>query len=176
MGRASDRNLYMNYLAEGRSNYYRADVGFTPRTDTNYLGSFIQYTTDKDQKKAIIYKQIWNETNISYDWKGRTQYSISNTRLQVGLQRQTYIGVNFQMGYERVLEHEFRPTNLVVNGNAFFGPDRGAGRANLTAGQFFIETRRWKQLYFFFFMTTPRGRWSMTSAPDRISRGSAGPR
>ena len=66
----------MNFLAEGRSNYYRADVGFTPRTDTNYLGSFIQYTTDKDQKKAIIYKQIWNETNIRYDWKGRTQYSI----------------------------------------------------------------------------------------------------
>ena len=54
----SDRNLYMNFMAEGRSPNYRADVGFTPRTDTNYLGSFFQYTTDKDQKKAIIYKQI----------------------------------------------------------------------------------------------------------------------
>src|SRR5688572_25616349 len=32
----SDRNLYMNYLAQGRTRDHRADVGFTDRTDTNY--------------------------------------------------------------------------------------------------------------------------------------------
>lgn len=172
-GERSDRNLYMNYMAEGRSPNYRADVGFTPRTDTNYLGSFIQYTTDKDQKKAIIYKQIWNETNVRYDWKGRTQYSITNTRLQVGLQRQTYIGVNFQLGYERVLEHEFGPRRSATQAGAFFGPDSGRS-ANLTAGQFFIETTPWKQLYFFFFTDYTSGQmeYDLGAGPDfpRVSR------
>lgn len=169
----SDRNLYMNYMAEGRSNYYRAKVGFTPRTDTNYLGSFIQYTTDKDPKKAIIYKQIWNETNIRYDWKGRTQYSITNTRGQIGLQRQTYIGVNFQLGYERVLEHEFGPRRSATQAGAFFGDDPGRS-ANLTAGQFFIESTPTKQLYLFFFMDYTSGQmeYDLGAGPDfpRVSR------
>lgn len=169
----ADRNLYMNFLAEGRSPNYRADVGFTPRTDTNYLGSFIQYTTDKDQKKAIIYKQIWNETNIRYDWKGRTQYSISNTRLQAGLQRQTYIGVNFQTGYERVLEHEFGPRRSATQLGAFYGDDMGRS-ANFTAGQFFIETTPWKQLYLFFFTDYTSGQmeYDLGAGPDfpRVSR------
>lgn len=172
-GERSDRNLYMNFLAEGRSPNYRADVGFTPRTDTNYLGSFIQYTTDKDQKKAIIYKQIWNETNVRYDWKGRTQYSITNTRAQVGLQRQTYIGVNFQLGYERVLEHEFGPRRSATQLGAFFGPDSGRS-ANLTAGQFFIETTPWKQIYLFFFTDYTSGQmeYDLGAGPDfpRVSR------
>lgn len=172
-GERSDRNLYMNFLAEGRSPYYRADVGFTPRTDTNYIGSFIRYETDKDQKKAIISKQIWNETNIRYDWKGRTQYSITNTRGQLALQRQTYIGVNFQLGYERVLENEFGAIRTPTRQGAFFGPDSGRS-ANLTAGQFFIETTPLKKLFVFFFMDYTSGQmeYDLGAGPDfpRVSR------
>jgi hypothetical protein len=74
----SDRNLYMNYLAIGRTRDYRADVGFTNRVDTNYLGSFIQYQTDRDAKKSIIFKRINNATNITYDWKTLTGFSIEH--------------------------------------------------------------------------------------------------
>lgn len=172
-GERSDRNLYMNFLAEGRSPYYRADVGFTPRTDTNYIGSFIRYETDKDQKKAIISKQIWNETNVRYDWKGRTQYSITNTRGQLALQRQTYIGVNFQLGYERVLENEFGAMRTPTRQGAFFGLDSGRS-ANLTAGQFFIETTPLKKLFLFFFMDYTSGQmeYDLGAGPDfpRVSR------
>jgi hypothetical protein len=45
------RNLYMNYLLSGRTNDYRADVGFTQRTDTNYAGSYVRYQTDRDASK-----------------------------------------------------------------------------------------------------------------------------
>jgi Carbohydrate family 9 binding domain-like/Domain of unknown function (DUF5916) len=150
------KNLYMNYMAEGRSNYYRADVGFTQRTDTNYLGSYIQYTTDKDPKKAIIFKQYWNETNIRYDWKGRTQYVITNSRAQVGLQKQTYIGGNLQVGYERVFEHEFGPRRNANQQGAFFGsdPERSAG---FWCYQFFVESTPNKKLYLFFFMDNTYG-------------------
>ena len=146
------RNLYMNFVAQGRSRDYRADVGFTNRTDTNYVGSYIQYETDRDAKRAIVSKRVWNETNISFDWKGRSQYFITNTRGQLALQRQTYIGANYQYGFERVYENEFgavrtptRPTG------AFFGPSAERG-AKFTAVQGFIETSPTKQWFLFLFL------------------------
>lgn len=168
----SSRNLYMNYLAQGRSPDYRADVGFTNRVDTNYLGSFIQYTTDRDAKKSIIYKQFWNETNISYDWKGRSQYFITNTRGMLALQRQTYIGANFQAGFERVYENEFGRVRTATQPGAFFGSsERGA---NFKAVQSFIESTPNKQLFLFFFMDYTWGimEYDFGAGPDfpRVSR------
>ena len=106
----SGRNLYMNYLATGRTRDYRSDVGFSQRTDTNYLGSFIRYETDRDAKKSIIYKRLFNESNVSFDWKGRSQLVRSNTQGMLAFQRQTYLGGGGELGYERVFEYEFGPS------------------------------------------------------------------
>jgi hypothetical protein len=144
----ADRNLYMNYLAVGRSQDYRADVGFRQRTDTNYLGSFIQYKTDQDPKKTIIFKRIQNATNISYDWKGRAQYWITNTQGMLALQKQTYIGGTFQYGYERVFEHEFGRTRKFGRLGAFTGDDNERS-TNFKAVQFFIETTPNKKFFAF---------------------------
>jgi hypothetical protein len=164
----------MNFLAMGRSRDYRADVGFTNRVDTNYFGSYIQYETDRDAKKAIVSKRVWNETNISFDWKGRSQYFITNTRGQLALQRQTYIGANYQGGFERVYENEFgairtatRPTG------AFFGPSSERG-AKFNAVQGFIETNPTKQLFLFLFMDHTWGimEYDFGAGPEfpRVSR------
>ena len=147
----SGRNLYMNYLARGRSRDYRADVGFNNRFDTNYAGSFIKYQTDQNAKKSIISKQFWNETNISYDWKGRGQYFITNTRGQVALQRQTYIGVNLQFGQEWVYENEFGRVRNATQTGAFFGPIDHRS-APFKAVQAFVESTPNKKLYLFAFM------------------------
>jgi hypothetical protein len=119
----SGRNWYSNFGAFGRTRDYAADVGFTSRVDTNYLGAFVQYQTDRDAKKSIIYKRINNSTSISYDWRGRAQYWISSTAGMLGLQRQTFVGGGFQAGYERVFEHEFGATRTATGPGAFFGPD-----------------------------------------------------
>lgn len=149
----SGRNLYMNFLVQGRSPDYRADVGFTNRVDTNYAGSFIKYETDRQAKNAIVSKQVWNETNVSFDWKGRSQYFITNTRAQLALQRQTYVAGNFQLGFERVYENEFGPIRTLVrpNGGAFAGPSGERG-AKFKAMQSFIESTPTKQWYVFAFM------------------------
>jgi hypothetical protein len=150
------RNLYMNYLAFGRSRDYRADVGFNERYDTNYLGSFIRYQTDKDGKKPIVYKQIQNATNIQYDWQGRAQYFITNTRAQLGLQKQTYIGGNLQWGFERVYENEFGANRTATHPGAFFGPSSERG-AQYKAFQLFIESTPNKQWYLFWFLDYTAG-------------------
>jgi hypothetical protein len=163
----SGRNLYMNFVAQGRSPFYRADVGFTNRYDTNYFGSYIQYETDRKAKNTIVSKRVWNETNISVDWKGRKQYFITNTRGQLALQRQTYIGVNFQLGSEGVYENEFGPIRNATQAGAFSGPS-GERQANFVAGQFFIETTPNKKLYLFFFTDYTAGQmeYDFGAGPD----------
>jgi hypothetical protein len=144
----SDRNLYMNLSASGRSRDYRADVGFVSRVDTNYLGSFIQYQTDRDAKKSIIFKRINNSTSVTYDWKARTQGMESNTQGMLALQRQTFIGAGLEIGYERVFEHEFgaRRTALSPLQGSFFGNDseRSSHRKEVYG---FVETSPVKQIF-----------------------------
>ena len=153
----ADRNLYMNYLATGRSNYYRADVGFTERTDTNYAGAFVQYQTDREAKKTVVSKRIQNGTNVIYDWRGRMQYLISDTGWQVAFQRQTYIGGAFQFGRERVYENEFGPNRTAVpRSGAFSGPSSERG-ATFKAVQAYVESTPNKKLFLSLFMDYTAG-------------------
>jgi hypothetical protein len=146
-GERAGRNLYMNYAATGRSRDYRADVGFTQRTDTNYVGSFIRYETDRDAKKSIIYKRLFNETNMNYDWSGRLQLWQTNTQGMLALQRQVYVGGGLEFGYERVFEHEFGARRTATQRGRFFGADseRSANRQEVYG---FIEATPVKQLFF----------------------------
>lgn len=152
----SGRNLTMNLQAFGRSSDYRADVGFTNRTDTNYLGTRVQYQTDRDAKKQIIFKRVFNQTNINYDWKARLQNMQSNNQFMVGLQRQIFIGGGLEFGYERVFEHEFGPNRTATRPGAFFGPssERSANRLEKYA---FIEANPVKQLFASFVISQSGG-------------------
>jgi hypothetical protein len=107
----------------GRTRDYRADVGFTPRVNTNQHRTFIQYQTDRDTKKSIIYKRINNSTVISHDWQGRTQSFSTNTQGMLALQKQTFVGTGASFGYERVFEHEFGANRTATRQGAFFGSD-----------------------------------------------------
>jgi hypothetical protein len=145
------RKLYMNYLAFGRSADYRADVGFTQRTDTNYAGSYIRYQTEPDSKKKIIRWRVQNATNITYDWSGRGQYFISDWNGMLTLQKQTFIGGNFQVGQEWDYENEFGPNRRPGRLGAFFGPNADRS-ARFRAIQLFLESTPNKKWYLFAFL------------------------
>lgn len=163
----SGRNWYMNYLANGNSKDYRADVGFTNRTDTNYLGSFIQYKTDPDSKRTIIQKRVQNATNVRYDWKGRTQYVISDSQGMLSFHKQTNARVNLQYGYERVFEHEFGPNRSATRDGAFFGPDPERS-ARFKCIQWLVESTPIKKLNFYVFMDNTWGlmEYDLGGGPD----------
>jgi hypothetical protein len=152
----ADRHLLMNFNANGLSNNYRADVGFTQRTNTNYIGSYIQYRTEQQPKAKIVNYQFWNATNVSYNWKGQTQYFITNTRAQINLQRQTAIGLNHQRGYERDYEYEFGPSRTATHRGAFSGDDPERS-AFFNCVQAFIESTPFKQIYINLFMDYTAG-------------------
>jgi len=150
------RNWYMNYNANGRSRDYRADVGFTERTDVNYAGVFHRYQTDQDAKRFIQRKQIRNATNMTYDWKGRSQYFITDTNVTFVLPRQTFVGGNGQWGYERVFEHEFGPRRSATQQGAFYGSS-GERSASYWAYQTRFETTPIKQIYLSWFQDYTSG-------------------
>lgn len=141
----SDRNWYLSLNGVGRTADYRADVGFTPRTDTNQHRSFVQYQTERDPKKSIIYKRLNNNSSFSFDWRGRSQNWNSNTQAMIALQRQTYVGGGIEFGYERVFEHEFGANRTGTRPGAFFGSDaeRSANNRQIYS---FIETTPTKKI------------------------------
>ena len=150
------RNLYMNYLAFGRSADYRADVGFTQRTDTNYAGSYIRYQNDPDSKKRIIQWRVQNATNMTYAWNGDPQYFISDFNGQLTLQKRTFVGGNLQIGKEWVYEHEFGPNRRPGQPGAFFGPQNFRS-APFKAMQLYIDSTPNKIWYLYAFMDYTSG-------------------
>ncbi len=145
----SDRNLYMEMFASGRTADYRADVGFTSRTDTNNIGTFVRYETDRTPKNKIIFKRLFNNSQITYDWMGRSQGAQVNSQGMLAFQRQVYVGGGFEYGYERLFEHEFgaRRTPARPLQGAFFGTsgERSSHRKEVYG---FVEASPWKQWFF----------------------------
>lgn len=154
----ADRNLFMSLGSTGRTRDYRAQVGFTPRTDTNQHVSFVQYQTDRHAKKKIIYKRLFNETILTHDWKGRTQNYETNTQGMLALQRQFYVGGGFEIGYERVFEGEpgFGSRRTATRPGTFFGPDpeRSSPRREIYG---FVEASPTKQLFFLTVLSYSKG-------------------
>lgn len=153
----ADRNLFMSFSGVGRTRDYRADVGFTPRTDYNQHSSFIQYQTERDPKKSIIFKRLNNSSQITHDWRGRTQNLRSQTQGMLALQRQTFVGAAYTAGYERVFEHEFGAKRTAARPfGAFFGDD--SERSSYSSEVYgFIETSPVKQIFALFVMGFERG-------------------
>ncbi len=143
------RNFYAEAFAAGRTKDYRADVGFTNRVDTNNMGWFARYETDRNPKNTIISKRIFNASNINFDWQGRSQRMESNTQGMLAFQRQIFVGAGLEFGYERLFEHEFgRRRSAADNNGAFFGPgsERSSPRKEVYS---FVEMSPWKQIFFF---------------------------
>ncbi len=91
----------------GKSKFYRADSGFTRRTNTNNAFFFNRFSTKSDSKKTIIRAQ-WNQmAGIDYDWSGRlTAYNVE-TNGNLSLKRNTFLNFATGISYEKIFEEEF---------------------------------------------------------------------
>lgn len=91
----------------GRSRDFRADVGFTRRTDTNFA-FFVNRLSTKSRPKAALIRANWQQfTGIDYDWSGRLQKWRSGMNLGLNLQRTMFGFVEGGVSYEKLYEEEF---------------------------------------------------------------------
>ena len=132
----SGRHLSYDYSTVGRTRYYRADVGFNRRTNTNNHNLFVQYRSEPKPKARLVNWRVYNAAGTNFDWQGRSQVFNNESQVQFNLQRQTSIGIGFDKGYERVFEEEFgmkRPAGsncAATNTCTFWGTDNERSASN----------------------------------------------
>jgi hypothetical protein len=101
---------------DGRTQNYRADVGFTRRTNTNEsLFAFRVSTEPKPKAKFISFR--WQNFSYSdYDFQGRHQGWGNGNNFNFTFQGQTYLFIGTNIGYTRLFAEEF--------GGRFAGQDQ----------------------------------------------------
>ena len=109
--------------AGGRSADYRADAGFTRRTNSNFAFFFNRFST-KSKPKAKIIRASWAQfTGVDYDFAGRLQGHNIGTNVNLTLPHSTFFFAEFGIFHEKIYEGEFglkrMPTRPL---GTFFGP------------------------------------------------------
>ncbi|HJQ67528.1 MAG TPA: DUF5916 domain-containing protein [Blastocatellia bacterium] len=150
------RNFGYFFEALGRTRDYRADVGFTRRTNTNSNFLFMRYNNDPKPKATLISWRVFNGIGVNYDFQGRMQNWNNETQGQIRTKGNTWIGLGTDFGYERLFEEEFGAIRTLSRGGAFFGPDseRSSNRRDIYG---YIESAPSKKYSLFVFMSKAWG-------------------
>ena len=138
----SGRNWGWELYGEGFTQDYRADVGFFQRTNSNFNFASLRYNSDPNPKKKIISYHLHSFTHIDYDWQGRMYTWETENLVELQLPRNSYVGVWWEPGYERLFDHEFGPTReakpcdpfAVTNKCTFYGEsnERSSNKQHLS--------------------------------------------
>jgi hypothetical protein len=105
----------------GRSKDFRADVGFTRRTDTNFAFFYHRNSTKSDPKAAIVRANWGKFGGVDYDWSGRLQKFRAGSNLSLSLQRSMFAFVEAGASYEKIYEEEFGLKRMHGRPGRFFG-------------------------------------------------------
>lgn len=122
------------FEAGGRTKDFRADAGFTRRTDTNFAFAMNRWST-KSEPKAPIIKLDWRQfTGVDYDWSGRLQSWRLGTNVRMALQRTMFLFMESSLSHERLYEEEFGLKRMPTRIGRFFGdPTRSAWQQSIYA-------------------------------------------
>jgi hypothetical protein len=113
----------------GRTRDYRADVGFTRRTNTNEVYGYAYLSSDPKPKAFLIRKRLNFNWGFQHDYQGRYQGFNSNVNGNVSLKGNAWAGGGFYFGGEKLIEEEFGPTRTATRQGAFYGdPTRSANQ------------------------------------------------
>src|SRR6266480_4666250 len=132
----SGRHFGYEYSTVGRTRYYRSDVGFNRRTNTNNHNLFVRYNSEPHPKAKLISWRAYDDIGTNFDWQGRMQIYNNESQIQFSFPRQTYLGIGTDIGYERVFEEEFgmkRPAGsncAATNTCTFAGNDNARSAPN----------------------------------------------
>jgi hypothetical protein len=119
------RHFYYGANGEGRTADYRADVGFTQRTNSNNEGINFGYNSEPKPKARLINWHFNDSSNITFNWQGRSQSLGEDVNVLFNFQRNTYVGVGLGVGYQRLFEEEFGVKRTLTQLGAFAGgPER----------------------------------------------------
>lgn len=128
----ANRRASLQLTGEGYTPDYRADLGYTQRTDTNRWSAMVRFNATPRPEGTLTSWSVMNTTLAQFDWRGRMQYAYVYPRLRLALKRQTNVTLSAYRDYIRVFEEEFGASRGPSRQGAFAGPS--AERSTLYHG------------------------------------------
>ena len=117
------RKLLVVFAAAGRTRYFRTEVGFTRRFNTNQHELTVSYGPDPKPKARLISWRLLSVSRTNFDWQRRMQNWNTDASLSLEFRRQTRLSFGLSGGYERLFEEEFGPRRTPTRQGAFAGDD-----------------------------------------------------
>jgi len=112
--------------AVGRSKNYRADSGFTRRTNTNAFFFYNRFSTKSDAKAKLI-RASWGQfARYIVDWDGRIQGGLVGTNTNLTLQGNLFVSAETGVQFEKLYESEFGNPSTGQPGNFYGSPTRSS--------------------------------------------------
>lgn len=138
------------FEAIGRTGDYRADSGFTRRTDSNAF-FFANRVSTKSKPKATLIRANWRQfVRYGADFSGRTQQGLIGTNLNLSFQGNLFLSGEFGLQFEKIYEDEFGPIRNPNRAGAFVGaPTRSARQPYFSVN---FEKTVSKKLYLYGFV------------------------
>jgi len=156
------RHFGYDFSTVGRTRFYRSDVGFNRRVNTNNWNLFVRYNSEPKPKARLVSWRVYNASGTNFDWQGRSQNFNNESQIQFNFHRQSTIGIGVDKGYERVFEFEFGSARrlgsncVVTNTCTFAGFDNERSASNKGVYVFAGSTPN-KKINFFSFMNFGSG-------------------
>ena len=107
--------------ASGKTTDYRADVGFTRRTNTHGVNGSFRLGTEPNSKKTLIGLTTRSSIMLNVDGRGRLQQFRSSFNTNWNLQKELRFGTGTDFESAKIYEDEFGARRNAVQLGAFFG-------------------------------------------------------
>lgn len=117
--------------ASGRTSDYRADAGFTRRTDSNTF-FFVNRLSTKSNPKGFLIRGNFNQfARYGLDWSGRMQQALIGGNANFNLQGSLFVYTESGLMIEKIYEDEFGPKRdpATVRPGAFVGAPSRTGKS-----------------------------------------------
>ena len=115
------RHFYYGANGNGRTRDYRADVGFTRRTNYNNEGMYLGYNSEPKPKAKLIQWHINVSADEGFDWQGRSHDNGQEINFHFGFQKNTWLETGLSFDYGRLFEEEFGVKRTATQLGAFSG-------------------------------------------------------
>ena len=109
--------------ASGRSKDYRADVGFTQRTNTHGIYGGWRIGTEPKPSNTLIGLTTRGFSNLYFDERGRMQNFDSSFNTEWNFQKQFQISSRSRFSISKLYEYEFGAQRNSSQQGVFFGKD-----------------------------------------------------
>jgi Domain of unknown function (DUF5916)/Carbohydrate family 9 binding domain-like len=115
------KNIGYGFGGNGTTQKFRADMGFTYRTDSMNNFAYLNLSSDPAPKAFIIRKSMGTSFGYRNDFRGRMQGWGYDASGNLSFKGNAGLGAGFYFGPGKIYEDEFGPARSAMNPGTFFG-------------------------------------------------------